>query len=145
MAGFGSLQTGVDGPAGIEVPPPTDNTLQRLIDLTEQIEQKYVEGRTNQRVPLRLAANQALLAGNMAGQPVNSLLLTVTSGVIYVYLYDVTANNGKTATPDPDLAVSAGVVPSSVQVMLPEREDYYISVQEGAGSAAIGNLRILKV
>lgn len=142
MAGFGALP-GDFGDAGIPVPRPPENNEQQFTDDIHALRVKVVDGNTNVRLPLQLAANQAIRQ-DMQGQRVNSLILTVVTGQIRAYLFDVTNNSGLAAGL-PDLVVSAAVVPTTVQIMVPEREDYIIGIQEGAGAAATGSIRVAKV
>jgi hypothetical protein len=142
MPGFGSLP-GLDGAAGIPVPAPPENNEQQTTDDIHAIKQKYVDGQTNFRQVLVLTAYQALRF-DMTSQRVNALSLTVTSGTIYLYLFDVTNNNAKLPA-QPDLAVSAAVVPTTVEIMIPERDDYIIGIQEGGNTTAAGAVRIMKI
>ena len=146
MAAFGS-QPGDFGDAGVPVPPPPDDQFQQLVDDIHAIEEKYVKGNTNFRREIRLAANATFQPPqdlDFTGQKVNSVILTAATGVIFFYTFDVSNNNGNTALL-PDLAVSAGVVPTTVQIMLPERDDYKFGIQEGANSTATGVIRVLKL
>ena len=146
MPGFGS-QPGDFGDAGIEIPPPPDNEFEQLVGDIHRIKQKYVDGATNFRREIRLAANATYSPTqelDFTSQVVNSVILTVATGVIFFYTFDVSNNNGNPALL-PDLAVSAGVVPNTVQIMLPERDDYKFGIQEGAGSTATGVIRVLKL
>ncbi len=142
MPGFGSLP-GPEGDAGIPVPRPPESNEQQTTDDIHAIKAKYVDGNTNFRVPLQLAAN-ATARLDMTGQRVNSITLVAATGVIFGYLFDVSGNAGKAAWV-PDYCVSAGVVPSTIQIMVPERDDYVLSWQEGANAAATGSARIQKL
>jgi hypothetical protein len=139
---FGSLKGGF-GPAGVPIPPPPDNGAQQEQQDIHAIKQKYVDGGTNQRLELRLAANGGSMI-DMSGQPINSIILTVATGVVYGYLNDQSPNFGKTAFL-PDFCVSAGIVPASMQIMIPQRDDYHISFQEGANSTATATARLMKI
>lgn len=142
MTAFGS-QPGNLGPAGIPIPPPPENNEQQLVDDIHALRVKVVDGATNFRQPIRLAANGTVRV-DMQGQRVNSVILTAATGVLFGYLFDVSSNDGKAALL-PDFAVSATVVPTTVQVLVPERDDYVVGIQEGAGAAATGVLRATKV
>ena len=142
MPGFGSLP-GLDGAAGIPVPAPPENNEQSVTDDIHAIKQKYVDGQTNFRQVLALTAFSTQRF-DMTSQRVNAVSLTVTTGVIYLYLFDVSNNSGKTPA-QPDLAVSAAVVPTTVEIMVPERDDYVIGIQEGGNTTATGAVRIMKL
>lgn len=139
---FGS-QPGDFGNSGIPVPQPPDTG--QFIDDIHRIEQKYVEGQTNFRLPLQLTTNGGKTQ-DMTGQVMNAIILTVTSGVIFGYLFDNSSLFGSAATA-PDFCCSAGVVPTTVEVMIPQRDDYRVSFQEGAAAAggATGVARLVKL
>jgi hypothetical protein len=141
--GFGTAEAGY-GPSGVDVPEPIGTPEDQFVEDIHAIKVKYVDGITNNRVPLQLAAN----AGNrqdMTGQGVNCVLLTVTTGVIYGYMFDVSSSFGVAAGQAPDFAVSAGVVPGSGEFFFPTSKNYIVCFQEGAGAAAAGAARIMKV
>lgn len=139
---YGSLP-GEFGDAGVPIPRPPENNEQQFTDDIHALRVKVVDGQTNLRLPLQLAANQAIRQ-DAQGQRVNSVILTVVTGQICVYLFDVTSNSGLAAGL-PDLVASAAVVPTTVQIMIPERDDYIIGIQEGAGAAATGTIRVAKI
>jgi hypothetical protein len=140
--GFGTSPQGY-GPSGMDIPEPIGDAADQLAEDIHQIRRKYVDGATNLKVVLQLAAN----AGNkqdMTGQEINSVILTVQTGVIFGYFQDQSSGFGAAAAP-PDFAVSAGIVPTTIQIMVPTGNNYKISFQEGAGAAAVGVARIMKI
>ena len=140
--GFGSAPAEF-GPAGLEVQEPLGDPVDQLSNDIHAIRAKYVDGGTNTKVVLQLAAN-AGARQDMTGQEVNSILLTVATGVIFGYLQDQSGSFG-TAAVVPDFAVSAGVVPTTIQIMVPILSAYVVTFQEGAGSTATGVARIMKI
>lgn len=145
MAGFGSLPGDVrSGDAGVPVPPDPAEQQQQFSDDIHAIRKKYVDDATNVTIPISVAAN-AGVRQDMQGQMVNSIILTVQSGLVFGYLTDQSPNFGKAAFV-PDFVCSAGIVPTSVQIMVPPRDDYILSFQEGGGStAATGKARAMKL
>src|SRR5438132_12701388 len=110
MAGAVGFGSGPDdrGPAGVDVPEPIGSPEHQFINDIHQIKRKYVDGGTNLKVALGLAAN-AGIKQDMTGLEVNSIILTGATGVIFGYLGDQTNLFGAAALP-PDFCVSAGVV-----------------------------------
>lgn len=145
MAGAVGFGSGPDdrGPAGVDVQEPIGSPEDQFIDDIHQIKRKYVDGGTNLKVPLGLAANTGLRT-DMTGLDVNSIILTGATGVIFGYLGDQSSLFNVAALA-PDFCVSAGVVPTTIQIMVPLRNDYVICFQEGAGSAATGTARLMKI
>ena len=139
MAGFGSLP----GAAGVPEPQDPANQADQVADDIHSIRVKYVDGQTNFKQPLNLAANAGVRV-DMQGQKVNAILLTVATGVIFGYLTDQSPQFGAPAFL-PDFCVSAGVVPTTVEIVIPPREDYTLSFQEGAGGTATGVARAMHI
>jgi hypothetical protein len=142
MAAFGS-QPQDFGDAGVPTPPPPEDQFGQLVDDIHKIEQKYVEGHTNFRQVLQLAAN-GVQRIDMQGQRVNAISLTAKTGDLGVYLFDCSGNVGQTAFLA-DFEVSASVAPNTNQWMIPERDDYVITVQEANNAAATGVIRLMKL
>jgi hypothetical protein len=142
MPAFGS-QPQDFGDAGIQVAPPNEDQFGQLVDDIHRIEQKYVEGHTNFRQVLQLAAN-GVQRIDMQGQRVNAIILNVKTGDIGVYLFDCSGNVGQPAFLA-DFEVSAGVAPNTNQIMIPERDDYVFTCQEANNAAATGVIRLCKL
>lgn len=128
--GFGTGQ----GHEGMIPDPPL--TPEDMINYLKKISDKYNVPETLQAVDFDLGANEAVRVVCTPAR-VNSLIVTVISGVVYVYLGDYSGMTGKAPAP-PHISVSAGVVPTTQQFALPDSAEYVFTVQEGVAATAAG-------
>ena len=100
-----------------------------------RIAERYCLPPTLPRQPFNLAAANAVQKCDFSQVTINGLVITVATGVAFVYLGDYSGFAG-VAGPVPDFVVSAGVVPTTCQFALPPGQ-YIITVQAN-GAAATG-------
>jgi len=131
MSGFGSLPAD-DREAGIPVERPPDNLADSSNEYLRRIAERYDGPPTNQRFPIQLAAKQSQRI-DLQGQRVNSILLTVVTGIVFGYFFDCSAQTGQAALL-PDFLFGAGINPGTIQIVIPPRSDYVMTIWEGSGS-----------
>src|SRR5690242_17841234 len=101
-----------------------------------RIAERYCLPATLPRQPFTLTAANAVQKCDFSQQTINALVITVATGVAFVYLGDYTGFAG-VAGPTPDFVVSAGVVPITAQYALPPGQ-YIVTVQaNGAASTGV--------
>lgn len=128
--GFGTGQ----GHEGMIPDPPL--TPEDMINYLKLISDKYNVPGTLNAVPFDLTANETIRVVCMPSR-INSLIVTVISGTVYIYLGDYSVMNGKAPAP-PHISVSAGVVPTTQQFALPDSSEYIFTVQEAVAATAAG-------
>lgn len=142
--GFGTGEQGY-GPVGVDIPAPLENGEDQLVNDIHAMRQRICDNPTLQRIPCQFTAAYAGSKQDMTGLEINSVIITVTSGVIYGFLSDQSSNFLKTVSPLPDWVVSAGVVPTTQQFMFPVGRNYILTFQEGNNSTANGSVMAAKV
>lgn len=148
MAGPVGFGTGEDGfgPTGMDIPqPPDGDGSDQLVEDIHAIRHRVCDSPTLQRIPCQFGSAFAGTKQDMTGQEINSIILTVTSGVIYGFLSDQSSNFLKAVSALPDFAISAGVVPVTQQFMFPVGKNYVLSFQEGNNSTATGSAMAVKI
>lgn len=116
--------------------PQRPATPEDAVDYLKEIRDRYVQPGTLDTRPFDLGANEGLRI-NMTPAPVNALLITVISGTIFGYFGDYSSQFNR-APAIPHFSVSAGVVPTTVQIAIPPGNEYIICVQEPNGATATG-------
>lgn len=133
-AAFGTGQ-GAEG-----VAPPPQISPDTMIEDIHRIAEKYDSAPLLQPRTFLLATGYAAKSFNFMQAKVNALVLTVTNGLIYGYFADNSSGTGQLPAA-PHFVCSAGVVPTTIQIAVPQGEDYIITLQEGAnGTNAAGCL-----
>lgn len=114
--------------------PPTPPTPERAGDDLHRIAEKYDIPPLFQPRANHFTAYQAR-AYNFTNSKVNCIAVTVTSGLVYVFIGD--QSNGTGVAPGvPHFVVSAAISAQTVIIPLPQSDNYIITVQEAANSTA---------
>ena len=108
------------------------NPLESMAYDIHQIEQKYVLPPVNFPVQVNLTTNSTLKI-DCSQYTTNALLVTVNTGVIFVWLGDFTNANG-VAQSFSHMVFSAGIVPVTQVIPLPPSQ-YIFTVQANGGAA----------
>ena len=124
------------GPAVEGLIAPTPPTPEDAIDALKEIAEKYCIPPLVQPRTFSLTALQAQKFDFFQSK-VNALVITVTTGLVYVFLGDYSSGN-LVAPQLPHIAVSAALAPQTVQIAIPMNENYTVTVQEAASSTAAG-------
>ena len=131
--GFG---TG-SGDEGVVVTPDVlkqeANPLAAIAEYLRQLRDRICLPPAFPRQPFQLAAANAMQKCDFSQATINAITVTVSSGVVNVYLGDLSGLSG-TAGPVPDYTVSAGVVPTTAQFAIPPGQ-YILTVQASGGAA----------
>lgn len=134
--GFGIEPAG-RGPRGLRAdqPPPSQS------DDLHAIRQRYCGPKTLNPQVFSFAANSGQRF-DLTGTPVNTIILTITSGAVAGYFADNSSQFGKTAT-GAHFVASATIDQNTQVIPLPPATDYIITLQESAGSTAAGCITFL--
>lgn len=127
------------GPAVEGLIPPTPPSPEQGIDDLHRIAEKYDIPPLVQPRTFNLAVAYQATKFDFFQSKVNAIIVTVTSGLVYVFLGDYSSGSG-VAPQLPHIAVSASVSPQTVEIAIPSNDNYTITVQEAAGATAAGCL-----
>jgi hypothetical protein len=121
------------GPEGVIPEEPLQP--EDLINDIREIRKKYVVPGTMNTRDMALTAYQAKVI-DMTATPVNAIIVTIASGVVYGYFGDYSSQTGKAPNGAPHFVADASISPNTQTIPIPLGNEWKFTVQEAANSTA---------